>query len=137
VRSVQRRIHWRLSRLRQNKKIVAGQEFFESNPNVRGGELFAAETRISVTVILDSLAEGSTQEEILRSYPSQKRGHTATALADAGELAHEQRLVPRRLSQREFSYLRISRSVFYPDWGADEAEGFTDLVFQKALVGEM
>jgi hypothetical protein len=42
-----------------------------------------------------------------------------------------------RLSLREFSYLRISRSVFYPDWGADEAEGFTDLVFQEALVGEM
>jgi len=54
--------------------MVAGQEFFESNPNVRGGELFAAETRISVTVILDSLAEGSTQEEILRSYPPRNGG---------------------------------------------------------------
>jgi uncharacterized protein (DUF433 family) len=99
--------------------------------------LCAPGTRISVTVILDSLAEGSTQEEILRSYPSQKPGHIAAALAYAAELAHEERLAPRRLSRREFSYLRISRSVFYPDWGADEAEGFTDLVFQEALVGEM
>lgn len=90
-----------------------------------------------MTVILDSLAEGSTQEEILRSYPSQKPGHIAAALAYAAELAHEERLVPRRLSLREVCYLGIPRSVFYPDWGADEAEGLTDLVFQEALVGEM
>ena len=90
-----------------------------------------------MTAILDSLAEGSTKEQILRSCPSLKPKHIAAALAYAAELAHEGRLMPRRLSLREFSYLRISRSVFYPDWGADEAEGFTDLVFQEALVGEM
>jgi len=49
--------------------MVAGQEFFESKPDVRGEELCVTGTRISVTVILDSLAEGSTKEEILRSYP--------------------------------------------------------------------
>ena len=35
------------------------------------------------------------------------------------------------------SDLRISCSVLDPDWGADEAKGFADLVFQEALVGEM
>jgi uncharacterized protein (DUF433 family) len=117
--------------------MVAGQEFFESKPNVRGGELCAMGTRISVTVILDGLTERSTKEEIRRSCPSLKPEPIAAALACAAELAHEGRLASRPLSLREFSYLRISRSVFYPDWGADEAEGFTDLVFQKALVGEM
>jgi uncharacterized protein (DUF433 family) len=76
--------------------MVAWQDFFESKPNVCGGEVCAAGTRIPVTVILDSLAEGSTGEEILRSYPSLKPAHIDAALAYAAELAHEERLVPIR-----------------------------------------
>jgi uncharacterized protein (DUF433 family) len=57
--------------------MVAWQEFFESKPDVRGGELCAPGTRISVTVILDTLAAGSTKEEILRSYPSLKPDRAA------------------------------------------------------------
>jgi uncharacterized protein (DUF433 family) len=76
--------------------MVAWQDFFESNPSVCGGEVCAAGTRISVTVILDSLAEGSTKEEILRSYPSLKPAHIDAALNYAAELAREERLVPIR-----------------------------------------
>jgi uncharacterized protein (DUF433 family) len=61
--------------------MVAWQDFFESKPNVCGGEVCAAGTRIPVTVILDSLAEGSTKEEILRSYPSLKPAHIDAALS--------------------------------------------------------
>jgi uncharacterized protein (DUF433 family) len=76
--------------------MVAWQEFLVSNPNVCGGEVCAAGTRIPVTVILDSLAEGSTREQILSSYPSLKAAHIDAALAYAAELAHEERLVPIR-----------------------------------------
>lgn len=76
--------------------MVAWQDFFESKPNVCGGEVCAAGTLIPVNVILDSLAEGSTKEEILRSYPSLKPAHIEAALAYAAELAHEERLVPIR-----------------------------------------
>ena len=76
--------------------MVAWHEFFESKPNVCGGEVCAAGTRIPVTVILDSLADGSTKEEILRSYPSLKPAHIDAALAYAAELAHEERLMPIR-----------------------------------------
>jgi uncharacterized protein (DUF433 family) len=76
--------------------MVAWQEFFVSQPKVCGGELCAVGTRIPVTVILDSLAEGSTKEEILHSYPSLKGEHIEAALAYAAELAHEERLVPIR-----------------------------------------
>jgi uncharacterized protein (DUF433 family) len=76
--------------------MVAWQEYFESKSNVCGGEVCAAGTRIPVTVILDSLAEGSTKEEILRSYPSLKSAHIDAALSYAAELAHEERLVPIR-----------------------------------------
>lgn len=76
--------------------MVAWQKYFESKPNVSGGDVCAAGTRIPVTVILDSLAEGSTKKEILRSYPSLKPAHIDAALAYAAELAHEERLVPIR-----------------------------------------
>ena len=76
--------------------MVAWQEFFESKPSVGGGEVCAVGTRIPITVILDSLAEGSTKDEILHSYPSLKPAHLDAALAYAAELAHEERLVPIR-----------------------------------------
>jgi uncharacterized protein (DUF433 family) len=77
--------------------MVAWQEHLESNPNICGGELCVAGTRIPVTVILDSLADGSSREEILSSYPSLQPAHIDAALAYAAELAHEERLVPIRI----------------------------------------
>jgi len=61
--------------------MVAWQEFFESKPDVCGGEVCATGTRIPITVVLDSLAEGSTREEILNSYPSLKPAHIDRALS--------------------------------------------------------
>lgn len=49
-----------------------------------------AGTRISV------IAEGSTPDEILSSYPSLRGEHIDAALAYAAELAHQERLVPIR-----------------------------------------
>jgi uncharacterized protein (DUF433 family) len=72
------------------------QEFLSSDPQVCGGELCATGTRVPVTAILDSLAEGATKEEILASYPSLGLQHIDAALAYAAELAHEERLVPIR-----------------------------------------
>jgi uncharacterized protein (DUF433 family) len=66
--------------------MVAWQDFFESKPEVCGGEVCAAGTRIPVTVILDGLAEGSTREEILRSYPSLEPAHIDAAHPYAAEL---------------------------------------------------
>jgi uncharacterized protein (DUF433 family) len=47
-----------------------------------------------VTIILDSLAEGSNPQEILRSYPSLKQEHIEAALAYAADLAREESLLP-------------------------------------------
>jgi len=61
--------------------MVAWQDFLSSSPQVCGGEICASGTRIPVTVILDSLAEGSSREEILASYPSLRGSHIDAALA--------------------------------------------------------
>ena len=76
--------------------MATWQQFLSSKPDVCGGEICATGTRISVTVILDSLAEGATRDEILASYPSLRPDHINAALAYAAELAHEERLVPIR-----------------------------------------
>ena len=76
--------------------MVAWQDVLTSNREVCAGEICAVGTRIPVTVILDNLAEGSSREEILRSYPSLQAAHIDAALAYAAELAHEERLVPIR-----------------------------------------
>ena len=76
--------------------MAAWQEFLSSRPEICGGEICATGTRIPVTVILDSLAEGATKDEILMSYPALSLEHIKAALVYAAELAHEERLVPIR-----------------------------------------
>ena len=76
--------------------MVNWREHLASDPNICGGQLCARGTRVLVTVILDSLAEGAAREEILRSYPSLQSHHIDAALAYAAELAHEESLLPLR-----------------------------------------
>jgi len=73
------------------------RHYLSSDPNVCAGELCATGTRVLLTNILDSLAEGATQTEILRSYPTLKPEHIRAALAYAAELAHEEALLPLRM----------------------------------------
>ncbi len=65
-----------------------------SDPLICGGSLCARGTRVLVTNILDSLAEGASREEILRSYPTLSSEHIDAALGYAAELAHEESLLP-------------------------------------------
>jgi len=74
--------------------MTVWKQHLASDPAICGGDLCARGTRIPVTVILDNLAEGSSQQEILRSYPSLRPEHIEATLAYAAELAHEERLIP-------------------------------------------
>lgn len=75
---------------------VDWREHLTSEPQVCHGQLCPAGTRVLVTNILDSLAEGASPEEIFRSYPSLKPVHIEAALAYAAELAREESLLPLR-----------------------------------------
>lgn len=74
--------------------MTVWQQHLGSDPAICAGDLCARGTRIPVTVILDNLAEGSSREKILRSYPALRPEHIEAALAYAAELAHEERLIP-------------------------------------------
>jgi len=70
------------------------RQYFTRDKEVCHGQLCARGTRVLVTNILDSLAEGASREEILRSYPSLKPEHIEAAIAYAAELAREESLLP-------------------------------------------
>jgi uncharacterized protein (DUF433 family) len=74
--------------------MIDWRKYLVTQPQVCHGKLCAAGTRVLVTNILDSLAEGATREEILRSYPSLQPLHIDAALAYAAELAREESLLP-------------------------------------------
>jgi uncharacterized protein (DUF433 family) len=74
--------------------MIEWRQYFASDPAICHGRLCATGTRVFVTNILDSLAEGASREDILRSYPSLRPEHVDAAMAYAAELAREETLLP-------------------------------------------
>ena len=70
------------------------RQYFTSDQQVCHGQLCAKGTRVMLTCILDSLAEGASRDEILGSYPSLTPEHLEAALSYAAELAPEESLLP-------------------------------------------
>ncbi len=58
-------------------------------PDVCGGKPCIRGTRIEIAVILDGLAEGMTESDIIDHYPQLTREDIRSALAYAAELSHE------------------------------------------------
>jgi uncharacterized protein (DUF433 family) len=59
------------------------------DPLVCHGKACIKGTRIMVSVVLDNLAEGASEEDILKSYPSLKPVDIKAAIAYAAELSRE------------------------------------------------
>ncbi len=74
--------------------MIDWRQFLTSKPGVCHGQLCASGTRVLVTNILDSLAEGLDRDEILKSYSSLRPEHIDAAIAYAAELAREESLLP-------------------------------------------
>ena len=60
-----------------------------SKPDVCGGRPCVRDTRIEIAVILDGLAEGMTEKEIMDHYPQLTKEDIQASLAYAADLAHE------------------------------------------------
>jgi uncharacterized protein (DUF433 family) len=74
--------------------MIDWRQYLISNGDICHGQLCAAGTRVLVTNILDSLAEGASREVILKSYPSLRPEHIDAAVAYAADLAREESLLP-------------------------------------------
>ncbi|OGW58095.1 MAG: hypothetical protein A2Z09_06380 [Nitrospirae bacterium RBG_16_43_8] len=65
------------------------RERISVDPLVCHGKACIKGTRIMVSVILDNLAEGINETEILKSYPSLRPEDIKAAIAYAAELSNE------------------------------------------------
>jgi uncharacterized protein (DUF433 family) len=65
------------------------RERIVTDPRICHGKVCIRGTRIMVSVVLDNLASGLNQAEILKSYPSLTRQDIEAAIAYAAELARE------------------------------------------------
>ncbi|KAB2961732.1 MAG: DUF433 domain-containing protein [Candidatus Methylomirabilis oxygeniifera] len=65
------------------------KERISIDPNVCHGKPCIKGTRIWVSLIVDNLAFGSSEEEIFEAYPSLTREDIRAALAYAAEMARE------------------------------------------------
>lgn len=68
---------------------VAISSLITSDADVCHGKPRFAGTRIPVSVVLDNMAAGETEQSILESYPSLRSEHLRAAIAYAANLARE------------------------------------------------
>lgn len=66
------------------------QDYINVNPEICHGKACIKGTRVMVSVILDNLAAGVSQDEILQSYPTLNPEAVQAAISYAAELAREQ-----------------------------------------------
>lgn len=74
-------------------KAMNWQERITVDPAVCHGKACIRGTRVMVSVVLDNLAAGVSEAEILKSYPSLVADDVRAAIGYAADLARE-RLVP-------------------------------------------
>lgn len=81
--------------------MIDWRKHLTSDPQVCHGQLCAKGTRVSVTNILDSLAEGATRQQILKSYPSLSPEHIQAAIAYASDTSRKKARRPQLKREQE------------------------------------
>ena len=72
--------------MKKGEPSMDWRDYLTRDPEVCHGQLCAKGTRVLVVNILDSLAEGATQKDVLLSYPSLNPEHVSAAIMYAAEL---------------------------------------------------
>ena len=76
-----------MSRVRWQERIVIAEDLHHGDPCIKG-------TRIPVAMIVASLADGMTSDEILAEYPQLTDLDIRAALAYAADVIHQDILAP-------------------------------------------
>ena len=76
-----------MGRVRWQERIVIAEDLHHGDPCIKG-------TRIPVAMIVASLADGMTSDEILEEYPQLSDLDIRAALAYAADVIHQDVLVP-------------------------------------------
>ncbi len=70
------------------------QERIELNPNVLAGKPVVKDTRLAVEFIVDLLAQGWTEESIIRNYPGLTSDDIRACLQYASAALHDEKVYP-------------------------------------------
>ena len=73
---------------------MSWQGRIEVNPEILVGKPIVRGTRLAVEFVLDMLAGGCSEEEILRNYPGLVHDHILACVAYAAELVRSERVFP-------------------------------------------
>ncbi len=73
---------------------MTGKNLIESNPSIMMGKPVVAGTRITVELILEKLAAGETNEQLLVAHPHLTQAGIAAALAFAAEVLRADVIYP-------------------------------------------
>jgi uncharacterized protein (DUF433 family) len=66
------------------------QRYISVDPNICHGQACVASTRIPVSVVLDNLAAGLSESEILKSYPHLSHDAIQACIAYAADVVREE-----------------------------------------------
>ncbi|MBI2338171.1 DUF433 domain-containing protein [Candidatus Daviesbacteria bacterium] len=66
-------------------------KYITQNPKILGGKPIIKNTRMSVEVILESLAGGMSMEEMLKEYPFLKKEHLQAAIDYAAKIVSKEK----------------------------------------------
>jgi uncharacterized protein (DUF433 family) len=70
------------------------QKYITIDPDIHHGEPCIKGTRVPVSIIVGSIADGMTYDEILDAYPQLKRESIQAALAYAAEIVRQEVILP-------------------------------------------
>ncbi|NOX60408.1 MAG: DUF433 domain-containing protein [Chloroflexi bacterium] len=73
---------------------VRWQDHIEASPDLHHGEPCIKGTRIPVKIIIGSLADGMTPEEVIMAYPQLTNEDILAALSYAADILHDDILIP-------------------------------------------
>jgi uncharacterized protein (DUF433 family) len=97
------------------ERVVVDQDICFGKPCIRG-------TRIWVSLIMDNLAAGVSEDEILSAYPTLEKNDIRAAITYAAELAHDRiaerksgrsSLGSRQKSHSDMAGIKIKAGVFF------------------------
>ncbi len=77
------------------------KDFISFNPEICHGKAHIKGTRVLISVILDSLAEKLTIDDLLKEYPSLEEKHIYAALQYGAKLAREDIIAIRPRKEQE------------------------------------
>jgi uncharacterized protein (DUF433 family) len=74
------------------------KERISADPQICHGKVCIKGTRVMISVILDCLAEGMKEEEILQEFPTLKKGDIQIVLQYSAKLAREE-IIPLKTTR--------------------------------------